>query len=188
MWQVNNPDPVRLIVGILGANEGCMPLTIARLEGEFGKADLVSEVWAFTQTSYYRDQAGENILRQFVSFEKLIDPGRLADIKHITNAMEINFADELELGLPRPVNIDPGIIEPSKLVLASTKNFAHRIYIGKGIYAEVTLAYVRGVWQGYPFTFPDFKEDRYHGFLSRVRERLGEQLKAFKKESNEKSI
>ena len=79
--------------------------------------------------------------------------------------------------LPRPVNLDPGIIEPSKLILASTKNFSHRIYIGNSIYAELTLSFVKGTWQSYSYTFPDYKEERYHEFLSKVRNRLVEQLR-----------
>jgi hypothetical protein len=75
------------------------------------------------------------------------------------------------------VNIDPGLIEPSKLVLASTKNFANRIYIGEQIYAEVTLMYIHGFWQPFPCTFPDFKTGRYDRFLTSVRQRLLIQLK-----------
>ena len=95
-----------------------------------GPIDLVSEVWTFDQTDYYADEIGPRILRQFVSFDQLIDPGRLAAIKHRTNALEQELAATLALPFPRPVNLDPGTIEPSKLVLATTKNYAHRIYIG----------------------------------------------------------
>ena len=83
----------------------------------------------------------------------------------------------MDMDLPRPVNLDPGIIEPSKLVLASTKNFSHRIYIGDGMYAELTLSFCRGKWQSFPYTFPDYKEERYHDFLSKVRDRLVEQAR-----------
>ncbi len=169
------PSPVKLIVGILAADDRCLRAAVEAVTADFGASDLHSEVWPFTQTEYYKDETGEHILRQFVSIDTPIDPGELAAIKHRTNAMELELAERLSTGLPRPVNLDPGLIEPSKLVLASTKNFAHRIYIGRNMYAEVTLSFHQGVWKSYPFTFPDFRDDRYHPFLSQVRQRLVEQ-------------
>lgn len=177
MWEVNKPKPVKLIVGVLAADEGSVSAALAAVEGRFGVADLVSEVWPFYQTDYYREQTGDAILRQFVSIGPLIDPGELCRIKHATNELEEQLAKKLCRPVPRPVNLDPGLIEPSKLVLASTKNFSHRIYIGEGMYAELTLSYVKGKWESFSYTFPDYKQDRYHGFLSRVRDRLVEQLR-----------
>jgi hypothetical protein len=83
----------------------------------------------------------------------------------------------LESDWPRPVNIDPGVIEPSKLILATTKNFSHRIYIGDRMYAELTLSFIKGLWKSFDYTFPDFKQNTYHDFLSKVRDRLVEQLR-----------
>ena len=177
MWQIEKPKPVKLIVGILATDEGCLAAAVAALEDRFGQVDHVSEVWPFYQTEYYRDQTGSSILRQFLSFDALIDPGELCRIKRTTNEMEEQLAKKLSKPVPRPVNLDPGLIEPSKLVLASTKNFSHRIYIGDGIYAELTLSYVKGKWQSYSYTFPDYKQPRYHGFLSTVRQKLVEQLR-----------
>jgi hypothetical protein len=91
--------------------------------------------------------------------------------------MEKKLAVRLGGNLTRPVNLDPGYIEPSKLVLASTKNFSHRIHIGKKIWAEVTLIFSKGQWKGFEYSFPDHKEDRYHGFFSQVREKLVQQLR-----------
>jgi hypothetical protein len=116
-------------------------------------------------------------LRQFVSIEKLIDPGRLAKVKHQTNKLEQKLAGKLKLDLPRPVNFDPGVIEPSKLILATTKNYAHRIYIGEKMYAEVTLVFDKGSWRPLPYTYPDYKQQCYHDFFEKLRKRLLEQLK-----------
>lgn len=181
MWEIKKPDPVKLIMGILAADEECLQLAREAVIDIFGAADMTSEAFPFTQTSYYKDEAGENILRQFVSFEKLIDPGKLAVIKIKSNKLEEKLAKKADTALPRPINLDPGIIEPSKLILASTKNFSHRIYIGDNMYAELTLSYCKGVWNSFSYTFPDFKEDRYHEFLSSVRERLVEQLREIRK-------
>ena len=178
MWELKEPKPAKLIIGILAANQDCLQAAIEALTSEFGKADLVSDVWPFTQTDYYKDETGENILRQFVSVEKLIDPGRLAKIKHQTNKLERKLAAKLSLDLPRPVNLDPGVIEASKLILATTKNYSHRIYIGEKMYAEVTLIFDKGAWRSLPYTYPDYKQECYHEFFNKVRKRLLEQLKS----------
>jgi len=177
MWDLQNPKPVKLIIGILAANENALAAAVKALNKQFGKIDLVSDVWPFTQTDYYKDETGPDILRQFVSIEKLIDPGNLARIKHDTNSLEQQLADSLKLPHPRPVNLDPGFIEPSKLVLASTKNFSHRIYIGNKMFAEVTLMYEKGNWRHFDYTFPDYKQSCYHNFFTKIRNRLLEQLK-----------
>jgi hypothetical protein len=181
MWHIKKPDPVKLVMGILAADQECLQLACEAAMDEFGATDMISEIYPFTQTSYYKDQAGTNILRQFLSFEKLIDPGKLAHIKIKSNKLEEKLAKIAATELPRPINLDPGIIEPSKLILASTKNFSHRIYIGDNMYAELTLSYCKGVWNSFSYTFPDFKEDRYHEFLSGVREKLVSQLREIRK-------
>ena len=177
MWELHDPKPVKLIIGILAANETALAAAVKAISESFGVIDLTSDVWPFTQTKYYKDELGPNALRQFVSIEKLIDPGKLAQIKHNTNSLEQQLADSLKLTLPRPVNLDPGFIEPSKLILASTKNFSHRIYIGNKMFAEVTLMYEKGNWRHFEFTFPDYRQSCYQDFLTKVRTRLMEQLK-----------
>ena len=177
MWQLKDPKPVKLIIAILGADRQCLHAAIEAIEDKFDKVDLMSDVWPFDQTDYYQDQTGPNILRQFVSVERLIDPGRLAKIKYQTNKLEQKLAARLGVPLPRPVNLDPGFIEPSKLVLASTKNYSHRIYIGRKMYAEVTLIFDKGAWQALPSTYPDYRQPCYFEFFHKVRIRLLEQLK-----------
>jgi hypothetical protein len=176
MWTPKEPNPVKLIVGILAADARCMQAGRQAVLAEFGEADFLSDEWQFRETEYYREETGEHILRQFVTFGKLIDPGELSAIKHRTNAIEQRLALELGMNVPRPVNIDPGYLEPSKLVLASTKNFSHRIYIGCKMWAEVTLIYSSG-WTILPWTYPDYRLKRYHEFFDKVRERLVEQFR-----------
>ena len=181
MWELNEPQRAKLIVGILAANRKCLHAAVEAVIDKFGKTDLTSHVWPFSETDYYRKETGPTILRQFICFEKLIDPGKLAKIKLATNKIEKKLAKRLGIPLTRPVNLDPGIIEPAKLVLATTKNFSHRIYIGKKMYAEVTLIFSKGAWQASEYTFPDYKTPHYQDFLSRVRNRLLEQLKSERK-------
>jgi len=177
MWEIRQPQPVKLIVGILAADQDCLKSAVNTICSEFGESDFTSEAFAFNRSDYYKNETGDNILRQFVTFKELIDPGELALIKHRTNKLEEKLANELDTGLARPVNLDPGILELAKLVLASTKNFSHRIYIGENIWAELTLSFAQGKWHSYPYTFPDFVNDRYHEFLSMAREKLLEQIR-----------
>lgn len=177
MWQLQTPDRVKLIIGILAADSTCLQTARETINEKFGDIDLTSDIWPFTQTTYYKNETGDQILRQFVSIKKTISPGRLAKIKLKTNRLEQALAAQLNLDLPRPVNFDPGVIEPSKLILASTKNFSHRIYIGKKIFAEVTLIYDKGRWKTFEHTYPDYQQQSYFDFFSRVRIKLLEQLK-----------
>ncbi len=178
MWELKEPKPVKLIVGILAANEKCLCAAREILTDKIGEPDLVSDIWPFVQTSYYEKETGKHILRQLISIKKLIQPGKLAKIKHKTNRLETKLAKNLAMPLARPVNLDPGLIEPSKLVLATTKNFSHRIYIGKKMYAEVTLIYDKRRWKSLEYTYPDYQQECYHEFFTKVREKLLEQLKS----------
>ncbi len=177
MWELKKPKPVKLIVGILASDERCLAAARDAVFSALGPVDLLSNVWTFDQTDYYTEEIGPNVLRQFISIERLIDPGDLAQIKHRTNEIERQLAAMLVMPFPRPVNLDPGVIEPSKLILASTKNFAHRIYIGRKMYAEVTLVFDKGQWRFLPYTFPDYHRSEYLEFFSLVRSRLVQQLR-----------
>ena len=176
MWEIKEPAPVKLIIGILAANEHCMTCAVEAIARTFGAVDLTSDTWAFTQTHYYDEETGPSILRAFVTIEQPIHPGRLAQIKHQTNDIEKALAQSLSEFAIRPVNLDPGIVEPSKLVLASTKNFSHRIYIGQNMFAEITLIFDKGRWCFTPYTYPDYQTPHYLAFFSQVREKIKLQL------------
>jgi hypothetical protein len=178
MWELKEPKPVKLIVGMLAADERCLATARDGLSQALGTIDLTSDIWPFDQTDYYTSQMGPHILRQFVSMEPLVDPGDLARIKHRTNALEQQLAAALATPFLRPVNLDPGLIEPSKLVLATTKNYSHRIYLGDKMYAEVTLIFDKGNWRPLPYTYPDYHRPEYFDFFTRVRNRLMQQLRS----------
>ena len=178
MAQAKEPKKVALIVGMLSMQEDLFAPTEEKMQTLWGPNEFYSEVMPFNFTDYYTKEMGAPLRRKFVSFVQYIDPGELADIKHQSNALEDEIAQTAAgraLGVSRPINLDPGYVEPSKLVLATTKNYSHRIYIGKSMYAESTLQYHKGFWQSWPFTYPDYGSGAYDEFLSRVRERLMEQ-------------
>lgn len=179
MGRARPPGLVKAICGLLGSDLDLLRRARQLLARRLGPIDIESEIWPFTQTEYYRDEMGPDLKRQFVSFARWIRPDQLAEIKVETNAMEEQITRECALlDVPRPVNLDPGYVDLGKLVLATTKDRAHRIYLQQGIYAEVTLTYVNHAWQAVDWTYPDFRETRYHAFFSRVRDCLHEHRRA----------
>lgn len=180
------PSPVKLIVGMLCASEQLLSQAELEMASLWGDIDVRSEIMDFTFTRYYAAEMGAKLLRQFVSFSRLIPPEALARIKHQSNALEESLGQtELgkSLGVDRPINLDPGYVEPSKLVLATTKNYSHRIYIGESMYAEATLHFHRGKWSSWPYTYPDYGSGAYDGFLSEARGILVEQLSSQKNDT-----
>ena len=176
MAEASKPPVVKLICGMISARVGLFDAAAAALGEAFGPIDHVSEVMDFDFTHYYDEEMGSPLFRRFVSFAEPVEADVLADAKLRTNAIEADFARR-QRDLRRPINLDPGYLEPSKLVLASMKNFTHRIYLGRGVYAEVTLLHRQGRWEALEWTFPDYASGRYDAFLTVVRDRLRRQLR-----------
>jgi hypothetical protein len=153
---------------MLSMEVGLFEMAGTRLEREFGPVELRSPVLPFNYTDYYEAEMGRDIKRQFLSFQRLIDPGSLADIKLFTNQLEEGLQGE-KASHGRPINLDPGYLASSKLVLASTKDYSHRIYLARGIYAEVTLRYVKGGFETLAWTYPDYCSKEYMDFFTEVR-------------------
>jgi hypothetical protein len=142
----------------------------------FGKIDVFSDIIPFAFTNYYADEMGPNLHRKFIAFENLINPKELAPAKLFTNELEAEMSERLG-SKRRLVNLDPGYITLSKLVLATTKDYSHRIYLGDGIFAEVTLHYANKRFNPWPWTYPDYKTEAYLRFFEAVRARYLDTLK-----------
>lgn len=164
----HEPAPVMLIAGILRAPEIARAGVHARLVAAFGGIADVSEETLFTHTPYYQAEMGEGLRREYVAFEQLIEPGRLAEIKVLTNSMEAEWSVEGR----RRVNVDPGLLTDHNLILATGKDYAHRIYLRDGIYAEVTLYAHGGGLSALPWTYPDYREAATIAFFEQQRQRL----------------
>ncbi len=162
---------MKLIVGIISARDDDTPV-LFELEKRFGSIDLKSKIIPFDFTDYYSEEMGENLKRYWLDFERLISPEMITEIKLKTNKLEKKFSR----GTGRTVNIDPGYLAPSKLVLPSTKDFSHRIYLNEGIYAEITLQFAKNKFQFLPWTYPDYKSGTFMDFIMGVREKLLLQL------------
>mgnify|MGYP005835741753 CR=1 FL=1 len=173
MARARAPQPVKLFAGLLSGDPDLLRRARQLLSRRFGRVDAESEIWPFDQTDYYQDEMGPGLQRWFVAFEPLVSPGQIAQIKHDTNALEQDIAEQcLSPDIVRPVNIDPGYIDLTKLVLATTKDRGHRLYLGHGIYAEVTLQYTSGAWQVQPWTYPDYALPTAQAFFVTLRNRL----------------
>jgi hypothetical protein len=174
MGQIEKSLPVKLIASIFTQKDHLFEIAEKILEKKFGPVDLRSPILYFTQTRYYEEEFGSNLKRRFISFERLIGPDSLWKIKLITNKIEDKFAKDKK----RQFNLDPGYISQSNLVLASTKNYSHRLYIKKDIYEEITLIYRDKTFHALPWTYPDYQSKECIDIFIKIRENLKLQLKS----------
>jgi len=161
------PQAAKLIIGVFTGNKEVLIPVLQTLTGMFGEIDLMSDWLPFDYTAYYAPEMGEALFRRMTTFKPLIDQGDLAAIKCRTNAIEREFSEDGH----RRVNIDPGYLLRERFVLATGKNFTHRIYIGQHIYADLTLMFQKGAFQFLPWTYPDYQDPKLLAFLYRVRDK-----------------
>ena len=172
MGDIHFPAPVLFILAVSSRHEAALEWARENCAKHYGPVLLSSDPFEFTETDYYAATMGADLKKQFLAFERLIDSAALAGIKCETNDYEADYAALGRHAEQRPLNLDPGYLTPAKLVLASTKDHAHRIYLGEGIFAEVTLVYRQRKWQPMEWTYPDYRRDDYQRFFTQCREWL----------------
>ncbi len=160
-----------LIVAAFSRHDDALDWARQRAIQCWGDPVLQSPLFAFRETAYYQQTMGEDLKKVFWGFAPGFEPSGLPSVKLATNAWETEFARQRNAEL-RPLNIDPGYLTLGKLILASTKDFTHRIYLEQGIFAEVTLFYQRGQWEHHRWTFPDYRRADYQEFFSECRQYL----------------
>ncbi len=166
------PPPSLLIVAAFSRHDDALDWARHRAEQCWGAPVLESERFAFCDTDYYGPTMGEDLKKVFWGFPPGFEPANMPDVKLTTNDWEEEFARQNDGPETRPLNIDPGYLSLGKLVLASTKDFTHRIYLAQGIFAEITLYYQRGRWEHHRWTFPDYRRDDYQAFFTECRQHL----------------
>lgn len=170
------PEPVKPVASVFTADEKLFGEVEAVLSARMGKPDYVSRPLVFDQTDYYAKEMGTGLVRRVYGFPRLIDQGELATLKRWTVELE----DRWRVKGRRRVNIDPGYVSLAKLVLATTKDNVHRIYLGEGVFAEVTLLFRNGSFHPWPWTYPDYASREYREIFEQIREIYREQLRALR--------
>ncbi|OIO34148.1 MAG: hypothetical protein AUJ70_01700 [Candidatus Omnitrophica bacterium CG1_02_40_15] len=188
MGKARKPKAVKLIIGMLAKSQKLFDIAEEFFIKEFGPIDYKSPVISFGYTDYYKKEMGSPLKRKFISFKKTISPGRIAKIKLLANSIEEKLAVKINSSrlrsknivraskvsrelpnLRRRINIDPGYISDSKLVLATTKDYFHRVYLHHGIYAEVTLRWRKSSFEPFEWTYPDYRSKVYIDILNTIR-------------------
>lgn len=170
-----NPDPAKLVISLFMNNKDIFEPALLELKGLFGEVDMVSSWFNFDYTDYYYSEMGSPLFRKVVAFKELINQSDLAQIKEKTNLLEKQWA--VASTLNRSLNIDPGYLLLSRFILATGKDYSHRIYIGRGIYADLTLIYKKGGFKSLEWTYPDYASKEMCDFLEQVRAEYANDLK-----------
>lgn len=168
------PSNVKLFIAILYNPEIENNKIIEILNEKFGTIEYSYGPVPFSWTEYYKKEMGENLFKLYFTYKQTIERENLPQIKNFTNKLEQSFLNSKG---GRLVNIDPGYIARDKFVLASTKDFYHRIYIGSGIYGEVTLHYRGGKFRYFSWTYPDYKDEKVMQLLEKARATLVKELR-----------
>jgi hypothetical protein len=182
MGEIKEPQQVLPIAGVIFTPDFTADI-FKELTNDVGDVILKSDCIPFTHTTYYTKEMGSGLTRQWCAFSKLVAPDILVKLKHKTNEIEKQHLNEKE---GREVNIDPGLLSLSSLILASTKNYSHRVYLDQGIYAEVTLLFKNQQFNPLEWTYPDYRDKTALDFFTQardiLRERLGERETSLSKE------
>ncbi len=183
MAQYSVHPPARLLLAAFSRYAGALDWARAKAADDWGPVALSSPSFDFNETEYYASTMGPHLTKVFWAFARPFDPADLAGLKRQANRWEDEFAGAAQRGdvrdnaggritEKRPLNLDPGYLTTAKLVLASTKDHAHRIYLRDGIFAEITLFFRHGRWEHHEWTFPDYRRADYQQFFSLVRDSL----------------
>jgi len=173
MGEIKKPLPVKVFCGLIYKDDKLILKVEKKLSEKWGDIDLEAGPFPFNFTDYYTEEMGVDLKRSFISFSELVIPEKLWEWKIFTNRIE----DEFSSNGKRRVNIDPGYIDFSKVILLSTKDFYHRIYLGEGIYAEVTMHFSKGKYHFFQWTYPDYRTGNYLKFFENLRRTYSKQIK-----------
>jgi len=149
---LKEPVPVAPSFSIFSADTSLIESTIEVIEERFSPILIKSEIFPFNQTKYYEKEMGEGLKKIFIVLERLISPIFLVDLKHWAFDFERRYMEQGN----RKINIDPGLLSSERLILATGKNYTHRIYIGRGVWTDLTLIFQKGSFRVLPWTYPDY--------------------------------
>ena len=174
-----------MVVNCFYADETALEAARARLVERLGPIEDEMPPLDFDFTSYYEAEMGAGLKKAMFAFERLVEPESLVDIKHFTDALEREIAATHGTPDKRPINIDPGQLYLERFLLATGKNVSHRIYLGRGVFADLTLIFIGGHYVRLPWTYEDYLHPKTLAFLEQVREKYRLQLKEVRRRLND---
>ena len=166
------PEKSLLVVAAFSRHVDALDWAARRLTETYGPVALASADYAFHHTAYYDQEMGPGLVKRLIVFDGLRPSDILPDVKNLTIGLEAEYAAAVDLPEPRPLNLDPGLLQLGKFLLATTKDQGHRIYLRDDIYAEVTLRYQFDQFEPWPWTYADYREPFVREFLKSAREHL----------------
>lgn len=172
MGDVRKHRPVLLMAAVVSRFEDAFVWAREQMVQQWGPIHIESKPFEFDLTTFYEASMGSSLKKQFFAFQTLVDPAEIAAVKVASNKMEQAYAEQHDGDVDRPLNVDPGYVTEAKLVLATTKDRDHRIYLNDGIFAEVTLHFRQGEWRRSRWTYPDYQLPISIEFLNACREWL----------------
>lgn len=175
-WLMSHPhkaEDVKLISSLFSPSKELIHEVIRKLEQMFSPIDWISPELFFDRTKYYATEMGWPLHRRFVAFEKLIRPLDIVEMKMAANKVENGHLHDGR----RRINIDPGYISLERFILATGKNYTHRVYLSRGIYADLTLIFHKGSFMPLQWTYKDYASPEIIGLFNEVRERYKRQLR-----------
>ena len=161
-----------LVIAAFSRHLDALQWAAEQLAARFGPIFLESPDFSFHHTTYYDATMGSGLVKRFLVFEPIVPADCLPETKHFTIGLEKNLASKGRFTEARPLNLDPGLLQLGKFLLASTKDQGHRIYLRDGIFAEVTLRFQGGGFEIWPWTYADYREPAIREFLNQARELL----------------
>ena len=175
MSRLQDPLPVKPVAALFSAHRDLLTQAARKLEEKVGLMDYISPEFIFDQSEYYREEMGWPLIKRFFAGRELMDPGELVPLKVFTASLEEEFLDS---GSKRQVNIDPGYISTERLVLATGKNNVQRIYLGRGVWGDLTLIFERGAFKALPWTYADYASEEVRSVMADIRKKYQDQLRA----------
>jgi len=172
MGRAGIPKPGKLMMSLITSDDLLLHQTVETLAGRYGEVDFESDLLPFDRTAYYTPEMGEGLFRRFCTFAPLIPRDALVRIKRETNEIEEQCAVEGR----RRINIDPGYVCAEHLILATTKGYNHRPYLGEGIHADLTLIYRDGAFRPLEWTYPDYASPQIREIMQGIRKRYLQEL------------
>jgi Domain of unknown function (DUF4416) len=166
----------QLVVACFSRHAEALAWAEEQLQAAYGPIARCGADYDFHHTRYYEAEMGPALRKRLVALEPLVAPDCLPAVKRHTIALEQQLAASGRFPEPRPLNLDPGLLQLGKFLLATTKDQAHRVYLGDGIFAEVTLRFHGGAFVPWPWTYADYREPEVLRFLGEARAELYRRL------------